>query len=290
MRVTGRILIRLLRVVSLVLLAAFGTIVLMRVAPGYFTDAREMDGQYASAGRAAVQERQTEEGTLFSSLSLSVHGWTHGSLGQSRQYDVPVTQLLRERMATSARLLGGGVLSGWLLSLVLTLVLSARRTRKGEALIALSTAVLLALPVGALATFCLLSEFGGPMFVLALLIAVRDFKLLYRMLREALRAPQVLYAKAQGFSYGRILRVHVLRTLGSELLSVGMMSFAVALSALVPVEVIFDVPGLGKLAWNAAMNRDLPVLVAVTLWMAACVGVASLFAEAGVTQETAQCA
>ena len=115
-------------------------------------------------------------------------------------------------------------------------------------------------------------------------------KLLYRMLRQALRAPQVLYARAQGFSYGRILRVHLLRTLGAELLSLAMMSFAVALSALVPVEVIFDVPGLGQLAWKAAMNRDLPVLVAVTLVMAACVGVASLFAEAGVTQETAQCA
>ncbi|HEY4358035.1 MAG TPA: ABC transporter permease subunit [Acidobacteriaceae bacterium] len=290
MRVARTILIRLLRVVSLVLLAALGTIVLMRVAPGYFTDSREMDGQYASAGRAAVQERQAEEGTLAASLAVSVRGWSHGSLGQSRQYDVPVTQLLRERAAASSKLLLGGVAAGWLLSLALTLLLSARRTRAGEPLIALSTAVLLALPVGALATFCLLSEFGGPMFVLALLIAVRDFKLLYRMLRQALRAPQVLYARAQGFSYARILRVHLLRTLGAELLSLAMMSFAVALSALVPVEVIFDVPGLGQLAWNAAMNRDLPVLVAVTLVMAACVGVASLFAEAGVTQETAQCA
>jgi ABC-type dipeptide/oligopeptide/nickel transport system permease component len=28
------------------------------------------------------------------------------------------------------------------------------------------------------------------------------------------------------------------------------------------------VPGLGQLAWNAAMNRDLPVLLAVTMIMA----------------------
>jgi peptide/nickel transport system permease protein len=49
------------------------------------------------------------------------------------------------------------------------------------------------------------------------------------------------------------------------------------LSALVPVEVLFNVPGLGQLAWNAALNRDLPVLLAVTLTMAiavACSGMA----------------
>jgi peptide/nickel transport system permease protein len=46
------------------------------------------------------------------------------------------------------------------------------------------------------------------------------------------------------------------------------LSLVTALSALVPVEVLFDVPGLGQLAWNAAMNRDLPVLLAVTLLMA----------------------
>jgi ABC-type dipeptide/oligopeptide/nickel transport system permease component len=37
---------------------------------------------------------------------------------------------------------------------------------------------------------------------------------------------------------------------------------------MVPVEVIFSTPGIGQLAWNAAMNRDLPVLLAVTVMMA----------------------
>ena len=40
---------------------------------------------------------------------------------------------------------------------------------------------------------------------------------------------------------------------------------------MLPVEVIFGVPGIGQLAWNAAMERDLPVLLAVTLLMSLCV-------------------
>jgi peptide/nickel transport system permease protein len=47
----------------------------------------------------------------------------------------------------------------------------------------------------------------------------------------------------------------------------------------VPVEVIFSVPGLGQLAWNAAMNRDLPVLLAVTTIMAIAVSVAGMPAD-----------
>jgi peptide/nickel transport system permease protein len=135
-----------------------------------------------------------------------------------------------------------------------------------------------------------MADFGGPVFVLALLIAARDFKLLYRMLRQTLRAPQMLYARAQGFCFLRILRVHLWRTLRVELKSLAMTSFIVALSALVPVEVVFDAHGLGQLAWSAAMNRDLPVLLAVTAVLAACVGLAGMFADCSVGQEDAQCA
>ena len=57
------------------------------------------------------------------------------------------------------------------------------------------------------------------------------------------------------------------------------MSFVLTLSAAVPAEVIFDVPGMGKLAWTAATNRDVPVLLAVTLLMASSVGIAAFLSE-----------
>jgi len=44
----------------------------------------------------------------------------------------------------------------------------------------------------------------------------------------------------------------------------------------VPVEVIFNVPGAGQLAWNAAINRDLPVLLAATMMMAVAVTLAGM--------------
>jgi peptide/nickel transport system permease protein len=52
-----------------------------------------------------------------------------------------------------------------------------------------------------------------------------------------------------------------------------------ALSALVPVEVQFAVPGIGQSAWNAALNRDMPVLLAVSMIMAVAFTVSGLLSD-----------
>jgi len=277
-RLTGAAL-RLLRVASLVLLAVLGTMALLRFAPGYFSDSREMDAEHASVARAQLQAQQQREGSFAAVASAQLRNWLHGDLGRSRQFDAPVSSLLHDRIRTTARLLVGSMLSGWLIALLFALPLSLRRGSAGELLIALPIALLLAIPAGAMATACLLANCGGPMLVLASLIAVRDFKMVYSLLRQISSAPQLLYARAQGFTTARIIRAHLLPSLPGELLALAMTSFVLALSAIVPIEVVFDTPGLGQLAWNAAMNRDLPVLLAVTLLLAVSIGVAALFAD-----------
>jgi peptide/nickel transport system permease protein len=284
-RLAGAAVLRLLRVVSLVLLAVLGTMTLLRFAPGYFSDARELDAEHASVVREQLQSQQQREGSFTSMASAQLRGWLHGDLGRSRQFDAPVSSLLHDRIRTSARLLAGAILCGWLIALLCALPLSLRRGSSGEIWIALPVALLLAIPAGAMATACLLANTGGPMLVLAAVIAVRDFKMVYSLLRNVSSAPQLLYVRAQGFSTARIIRAHLLPSLPGELLALAMTSFVLALSAIVPIEVIFDVPGLGQLAWNAAMNRDLPVLLAVTVLLAIGIGVAALFADSRVDAE-----
>lgn len=278
-RGTSRFLLRLARVLSLAVLAMVGTIVLVRIAPGYFTDSREMDPQTGSLAREQLQAEQQREGSVAATIWRDLRAWSHGNLGRSRHFDVPVSELVRERGRTTARLLLTSVLCGWLGALALALPLSVMRTRAGQALLTPFVAILLATPVAALATACLLADFGGPVLVLSLLIGARDFQLVHSLLRHVLRAPHFFYGRAQGISSSRLVRSHLFPAVGPEMLSLAMTSFVLALSAAVPVEVIFDVPGLGQLAWNAAMNRDLPVLLVVTLLMACAVGVASLFVD-----------
>lgn len=268
------------RVVSIVVLASVGSAILMRYAPGYLADSRELDAAHAGLVREQLRQLQTEQATLPKMLQSQTRAWLHGDLGQSRHYDVPVTELMGERYSPTLRLLASGMALGWLLALAFAVPLSMGRRSRARAQIGLlamlATATLLAVPVGVLATFSLLLNKGGPVLTLALLVAVREFKLLHSLLVAGWRAPHMFHARAQGFSQSHSLRVHLLRTLRPELLNLLGMSAIVALSALVPVEVIFDVPGLGQLAWASAINRDLPVLVAMTALMAMCVSAVGL--------------
>jgi len=169
------------------------------------------------------------------------------------------------------------IVFAWTLALCASLLSSAGRNP--SLLWQAPVTLLLAVPTAAMATVCLLVGSGGPVLVMTLLVAARDFKFLDRLLRKAWRDPHLLQARAQGLTTLRLVRAHILPSIASQLLALATLSIVTALSALVPVEVIFSVPGLGQLAWNAAMNRDLPVLLAVTMIMAIAVTFAGMASD-----------
>jgi len=263
------------RGVVLLGLVAAGTILLMRFAPGYFTDAREMDAKYASSARAELGAEHAR--SVGSVATEAVRGWMHGDLGTSRQYEVPVTTLLGPRLRVTAWLLVRGLFFGWLIAICAALPLSALRS--GAAVLGVPFTLLLAVPTGAMATLCLLTDFGGPVLVLTLLLAARDFKFLHRVLTLAWKAPHILQGRAQGLRADQLVRGHIVPDVLPQIRALASLSVLTALSAIVPIEVIFNVPGVGQLAWTAAMNRDLPVLLSVTLLMAAAVVCAGMLSH-----------
>jgi peptide/nickel transport system permease protein len=266
----------------LLLVAAAGTTALVRYAPGFLSNERELDAKYAQGARFELQGQDRS----FASIFLEEFaGWTRGDLGTSRQYQIPVTELVSPRMKVSARLLTCGILCGWLISFCAALPVSGMR--RGGYLWRLPFTVLLATPTAAMATACILSDSGGPILVLTLLIAARDFKFLARVLSEAWNSPNVLQGRAQGLGPVALVRLHILPSVVDRLSALATLSIVTAMAALIPIEVIFNVPGIGQLAWNAVMNRDMPVLVAVTAIMATGVALASMFSNSNHTLEAA---
>jgi peptide/nickel transport system permease protein len=136
-----------------------------------------------------------------------------------------------------------------------------------------------------MATACILAEAGGPVLVLSLLIAAREFKFLRNLLEGAWRSPHLLQGRAQGLSPRALVRMHILPNIAPQLCALATLSIVTALGALVPIEVIFTVPGVGQLAWSAVMNRDLPVLVAISLLMASVVAFAGMLSTRTLTLE-----
>jgi peptide/nickel transport system permease protein len=274
MKVVGRLAKRLARAMLVVALVVTGSTFLVRFAPGYLSDAREMDARYGGVARAELSAEAARSTSLEQMLGTEFQGWMHGSLGISRQYEVPVAELVRQRLAVTGGLLLRSIASAWVLALCTALVSSAGCRR--SLLWQLPSALLLAVPTAAMATLCMLSDQGGPVLVITLLVAAQDFKFLDRMLRKAWQQPHLLQARAQGMTSMRLVYAHIIPGIASQVLALAALSIVTALGAVVPVEVIFSVPGLGQLAWGAAMNRDLPVLLGVTMIMAVAVTVAGM--------------
>ncbi len=272
------------RTLLLMLIATAGTILLVRLAPGFFSDPREMDAKYSQAVRAEMQAEESQASIRQIAIE-ELRSWLKGDLGISRQYGVPVTELVGERIQSSALLLTKGILLGWLLACSAALPIS--RLRQGGPLWGLPFTVLLAVPAAAMATACILAGTGGPVLVLSLVIAAREFKFLHSLLEEAWRSPHILHGRAQGLSPQALITLHILPNAAPQLCALATLSIVTALGALVPVEVIFTVPGVGQLAWSAVMNRDLPVLVAVSLLMACVVGFAGMISTRTATLEEA---
>jgi peptide/nickel transport system permease protein len=277
MKHVAGILRRFARTLVIVVMVVVGSTILVRFAPGYLSDAREMDSRYGNAARVELAAEAARSATLTQMLSIEFGGWTHGNFGVSRQYDVPVVELIVPRLAVTGGLLLRSIVFAWTLALCAALVSSAGRNP--SLLWQSPSTLLLAVPTAAMATLCMLSDCGGPTLVMTLLVAARDFKFLDLMLRKAWLDPHLLQARAQGLTPWRLVYAHILPSVAPQLLALATLSIVTALSALVPVEVVFSVPGLGQLAWNAAMNRDLPVLLAVTMIMAVAVTFAGMTAD-----------
>jgi peptide/nickel transport system permease protein len=64
------------------------------------------------------------------------------------------------------------------------------------------------------------------------------------------------------------------------LLTLLAVSVTLAFGASIAVEALSDSAGIGEMAWRAALGRDLPVLVAVTLLLTAITVASNLAAEA----------
>ncbi len=263
-----RLLAATLSVLLLAVTAALATAVLMQLAPGFFTDEAELNPAYGRAVETQLREQQRSGPGALARTSAILVDWLHLDFGRSRTWDVPVSEIIRSRAPRSLGLLLRALPLSWLLATAAALVWSSRPRPLYELSATLIVAAALATPAGVLATLCILTGRGGPVLVITALLSARLFRFLRGLLQQAWSAPYITAARAFGMPSARILLRGVWPQLLPPLLPLAGMSLMTALAAIVPVEVLFDQPGLGKLAWQATSNRDLPVLLAVTLLFA----------------------
>jgi peptide/nickel transport system permease protein len=269
---------RLARFVAVLLIGGLLGAALVRVAPGFGTDERMLDTRLSNASiQAIARERDAGSNILFY-YAQYLGRLAKGDLGKSVSLGRPVRELLAERASVSLRSVSAGLLSAWLASLGLVLLLEWLSFQPLRTAASLSAGALLCVPAALLAIGCFYFS-GPPALAIAAILSPRIFRYTQNLVRRAAEAPHVFAAHAYGESRWRILRLHVLAPVVPELVALGGVSVSIAVGAAIPVEALCDSPGVGQLVWQAALARDLPVIVNVTLLITALTLAANLAAD-----------
>jgi peptide/nickel transport system permease protein len=248
-----------LRLIATLLLAGLLGAVLVRMAPGFGVDEREIDPRLSGESQLALRQAHEPERNVAGFYAAYLRGLVRGDLGVSHSLRRPVVNLIAERLPVTCRSAAIGLICGWLAGLGLALA-----GRRCDFIGALAAGALLCLPSAVLALVVLYAELVPGVAIAAVL-----FPRIYRYARNLLRAsatlPHVLMARAKGTGALRTLFRHTLPPAAPQMLALAGVSVNLAFGAAIPVEVVCDSPGVGQLAWQAALSRDLPLLLNVTL-------------------------
>jgi peptide/nickel transport system permease protein len=269
-----RLLLNLLLRFSAVLLVAAMAMILVRYGPGFETEERDLDPGLSASTRSALHNQRLAEGRLFEYARNFVSRALRGDLGESRTLGVPVRELIAERGPATLRILATGIAVSWLVGLLWATTLVILRTPALAGASTLLNACLLCLPTAAIAALLLNANWPAGM-VLAMALLPKVFQVTRGLMMQAIGHSEVLAARARGLRTMRILCWYVLPRIAGPMLAWLAATTGLAIGAVVPIEVICDVPGLGQLAWKAALARDLPVLVVLTILVAIIIQISS---------------
>ena len=104
-----------------------------------------------------------------------------------------------------------------------------------------------------------------PMLALGVPLAAVIMRVLKESLREAMVQDYVLLAKLKGMSKLRLILQEALRNAIAPTLALTGVQFTFLIGGTVIVERIFSYPGIGAMAIDAVINRDLPLIQGLTL-------------------------
>ena len=284
---TTRVLTFVIRRAILALLVALTVLILSFSLTHLAGDpALAVAGPQATAEDLAIIRR---DNGLDRPLPIQFLTWAdaalHGDLGRSYLYRTPVSTLVSARLPVTLRL----GLFGILIAVATALPLGILAAMFEGTLID-RAAMLLALLGQALPSFWLallliigfglrlqwfpiagLDDWTGyilPSIVLAFSAIPALMRLTRSGMIDALSADYIRTARAGGLSRASIVLRHALRNAAMPVVAIAAVQLGFMLGGSIVIESIFNLPGIGYLAWESISKNDFPVVQAVVLLLA----------------------
>lgn len=234
----------------------------------------------------------------------------HFNFGFSYQFSTSVRQLIFNRLPATISLTVGAVIV-WLMIGLPIGVISAIKRRSildrltmGGALVAISMPVywlglvslyLLANDIGVVHLFDGAGTYTGltvspirwfnslllPWLVLAASFAAFYSRLLRSNLIETMSEDYIRTARAKGLSERRVIARHAIRSAITPIVTVLGLDIGGLMGGAILTETVFNIPGVGRLAYEGIINSDLPVIQGTVLFGAFFIVIANLVVDIG---------
>lgn len=258
----------------------------------------------------AMTEKYGLDKSLPEQLVIFLSNIFRGDFGKSIKYERPVLELIFSRLPATLLLMGTAVT----LSIVIGLLLGIISARKPYSLtdnIATSFSLFArSLPIFWLAQIILLLfafylgwfPTGGMtdlrhtytgiayvfdvlrhLFLPALTICLLRMAVTTRLTRtsmiEALSQDYILTAKAKGVSERRVLLKHALRNALRPVITITGISLGTIIAGATMTEIVFSWPGIGRLVYEAVLDRDYPILMGTYIFIAFSIIIANFITD-----------
>ena len=233
---------------------------------------------------------------LVTQYGLFIRDYAKGSFGDSLRSKTPVSELIKDRLPNSLKLVGAAAVIVLLISIPLG-VLSA--VYKGTWIDTLATGFAVlgqAIPVFWLGILMIQlftvklgwlpsSGMGGldhyimPAFALGFFTVAAIQRLLRSSMLESMDSEYIKLARIKGLTEFKVVWKHALRNSMISVITLGGIYIAILITLGILVEVVFAWPGMGRLMFQGIVFRDFPVVQAVVLISAAIVIFSSLVVD-----------
>jgi ABC-type dipeptide/oligopeptide/nickel transport system permease component len=282
----GKRLGHLLPVLLGISIVSFG---LIQLTPG--DPARMILGNRASAEAVeAVRERMGLNEPVLQQYGNYMLNLVQGDLGESLRYQQPVSELIMQFLPATGFLASYVIVITVPLTILLGILAARNRGRWIDQVIRMMSVLGMTMPVFWLAMLMLrlfsvelgwfpVSGFGTGfighlhhLFLPAVSVSIYLIPVLVRNLRAALleemNADYVVASRSKGLPEGYIFRRHILKNASLPTLNLFGVLVTWLIGGTVIVELVYAIPGLGTLMFNAILGRDYSVIQGLTLFYA----------------------
>jgi len=282
---------------------SFAVFLIVHLIPG--DPAHIMLGMNANQRQVEALRKQLGiDRSLLTQYGYWVWNGMQGKLGSSILTGQPVSGALAERLPVTLSLAGAALLIALLISLPAGILAAVKRNTWPSYAITIASQIGVATPdfwlgilfilvfslwLGLLPSFGYVSPSRGVALWLAHLIlpamslGLINASLITRFVRsamiEVLGEDYISVARAKGLSERVVVVRHALRNVLIPVVTVVGLQLGSLISGVVVIEVVFALPGLGRLAFDAVTRRDYPMLQGAVLVVALAFALVNLLVD-----------